>query len=52
MAAILSPPSLLPLPEYVKKYASEEALRDHEQSSSESEMSELSDADEAQDMEL
>ena len=38
--------------EYVRKYASEAALREHEQSSSESEMSELSEDDEAQDMEL
>lgn len=46
---------ILPLPEYIQKYATEEALKEQEEaagdSSSESSMSDFSE-DEAQDMEL
>lgn len=46
---------VLPLPEYIQKYATEEALKEQEEaagdSSSESSMSDFSE-DEAQDMEL
>ncbi len=45
---------LVPLfSDYIKRYATEQALRDQDDSSSsESEMSDLSDEDEIQDMEL